>query len=378
MKLKSIKLSGYKSISSNNTVLIELNDINVLLGANGVGKSNLISFFTMLNYMMTGSLQNYIALYGFADSFLYFGSKQTHKITAEITFADEKAEDKYKFVLSRAIGDTLIFTEESLIWTKINSPKPYTIQLEPGVKESDLLRLAKSTKSKDADTATIVYNLLRNCKVFHFHDTSINAKIRGQGYIQANQYLLSDASNLAAFLYRLKNDAKMLPYYTKIVRYIQNVMPQFADFELYPNTENEKYITLNWRAKQNLEHLFGAHQISDGSLRFMCLAALLLQPKEMLPNVIILDEPELGLHPTAIIHLASMIKAVSHHSQIILATQSQRLVDEFELNQIIIAELDKQLNSTVFIRKDTDLLSTWLEEYNIGELWEKNVIGGQP
>jgi predicted ATPase len=155
-------------------------------------------------------------------------------------------------------------------------------------------------------------------------------------------------------------------------------MPQFGDFDLFPSQRNPNYITLNWRDKSNPQHLFGPHQISDGSLRFMCLATLLLQPPSLLPNVIVLDEPELGLHPSAITYFAGMVKAASQHAQIIIATQSPKLVDEFGLEHIVIVERNPLTNSSVFTRKNPDELQGWLEDYSLSELWEKNVIGGQP
>jgi predicted ATPase len=380
MKLKSIHLKGYKSIDSISGASLEFGDITILLGANGVGKSNLVSFFSMLNYMMTGSLQNFIAERGYADSFLYFGSKVTREVFARMEFVDDKATDNYQFRLTHAAGDILIFTEETLSYHLATSPKSYTLQLNPAVRESDLLEYVKrpSENSKDKQTASVILKLLRNCKVFHFHDTSMNARARGQGYIEDNHYLNSDGGNLAAFLFRLKENSETSPYYTKIVRYIQKVMPQFGDFDLAPNERNKNYITLNWRDKNNSQYLFGPHQISDGSLRFMCLATLLLQPQPLLPNVIILDEPELGLHPSAISYFAGMIKSASKHAQIVIATQSPRLVDEFELENIVIVERDRNANSSSFGRKDSNELLAWLEEYSLSELWEKNVLGGQP
>ncbi len=380
MKLKSIYLEGYKSIDSISGASIEFDDITILLGANGVGKSNLVSFFSMLNYMMTGSLQNFIAERGFADSFLYFGSKITREIFTRIEFIDDEATDIYQFRLTHAAGDILIFTEETLTCHFKDSSKPFNIHLNPAVRESDLLEYVNrpSEKPKDKTTARVILELLRNCKVFQFHDTSMNAKLRGQGYMEDNHYLNSDGGNLAAFLFRLKENAETFLYYAKIVRYIQKVMPQFGDFDLAPSERNKNYITLNWRDKSNPQYLFGPHQISDGSLRFMCLATLLLQPPALLPNVIILDEPELGLHPSAIAYLAGMIKASSKHAQIVIATQSPRLVDEFELGNIVIVERDRNANSSVFSRKDSNEVAAWLDEYSLSELWEKNVIGGQP
>ena len=236
MKLKSISIKGYKSIDTENGASLEFGDVTVLLGANGVGKSNLISFFNMLSYIMTGSLQNYVAERGFADSFLYFGAKQTRQIQAEVEFSDDNAIDRYKFILTHAVGDILIFTEETLTYEKKGAIKPYTISLNPAVKESDLLQFIKKEEGKpyDKQTANFILKLLRNCRVFHFHDTSSNAKIRGQGYIEDNQYLNSDAGNLAAFLYRLRENVNTKIYYEKIIRYIQKAMPQFNDFDLHP------------------------------------------------------------------------------------------------------------------------------------------------
>ncbi len=380
MKLKAISIKGYKSIDGVSGASLDFGDITILLGANGVGKSNLVSFFSMLNYMMTGSLQNFIAERGFADSFLYFGSKLTREISAQIEFVDDRAIDKYEFRLTYAAGDILIFTEETLSYQKTSSRRPYTLQLNPAVRESDLLEYVKrpSITQIEKQNASVILRLLQNCRVFHFHDTSMSTRVRGQGYIEDNRYLNSDGGNLAAFLFKLKENPDTVPYYAKIIRYVQKVMPQFGDFDLVPSDRNQNYIILNWRDKNNPQYLFGPHQLSDGSLRFMCLAALLLQPPALLPKVIILDEPELGLHPSAIAYLAGMVKAASQHAQIVIATQSPRLVDEFELKNIVIVERDRQTNASVFSRKNPDELIAWLEEYSLSELWEKNVIGGQP
>jgi predicted ATPase len=334
----------------------------------------------MLNYMMTGALQNYLAERGFANAFLHFGSQVTREISARIEFADDRTTDEYQFRLSHAAGDILIFNEETLSFRRNTNDTAQTFQLNPAVRESDLLECVNrpGVNEKNKQTASVILGLLRKCRVFHFHDTSLTARVRGQGYIEDNRYLNSDGGNLAAFLFRLKGNAATLPYYQRIVRYVQQIMPQFGDFELLPSERNSNYILLNWREKTNQQYLFGPHQISDGSLRFMGLAALLLQPETMLPNVIVLDEPELGLHPSAISYLAGMVGSASQHAQIIIATQSPRLVDEFEPDNIVVVERDRTANTTVFTRKDTTALAAWLEDYSLSELWEKNVIGGQP
>lgn len=373
LRLTNINLTGFKSINTNGQN-IPIGDITILLGANGAGKSNLISFFQMLNFMTTGALQNYIGQSGSADSILYFGSKKTSRLVAEITFSDTTSTDKYSFSLSHAAGDTLIFTEETLVWKFYDNPIPFKITLDPGVKESGLYDYCKK---KEAKTARIIFNLLKNCQVFQFHDTSKEAKIRNSGYINDGDFLRSNGGNLAAFLYSIKKQKNGEKYYDRIVRYIRMAMPQFNDFVLKPSSRNDNYIMINW-VENDTDYLFGPHQISDGSLRFMALTTLLLQPPASLPSVIILDEPELGLHPSAISLLAGMVKTASQNCQILLATQSTRLIDEFEPENIVIVERNEEERCSVFKKLDSETLEDWLEKYSMSELWEKNVFGGRP
>ncbi|MGB1205384.1 MAG: AAA family ATPase [Chitinophagales bacterium] len=368
LKLSNIHLKGYKSINSDGQS-IDFQDITIFLGANAAGKSNLISFFSMLDYMMGKSLQVFVGENGSVDSFLHYGSKQTSEIEATIQFTNDIEKNIYKFILSHAVNDTLIFKEENLILEKDNQ-KPFKISSRSGLKER------KSFFSdKETDFLKTIHFLLINCKVFQFHDTSKTAKVRNKIFIHDNSFLYHDGRNLAAFLYLLK--LKERKYYDRIVRYIQQIMPRFGDFELIPSLLNENYIMLNWREKKS-DYLFGPHQISDGSLRFMCLATLLLQPPKFLPSVIILDEPELGLHPSAISVLRGMTKIASRYCQIVMATQSTRLVDEFEAKNIVVVERDDKENCSIYKTLDEEKLQTWLENYSLSELWEKNVLGRQP
>jgi len=373
LKLSRIRLEGFKSIRPEGEE-IQCGDLTVLLGANGAGKSNVVSFFRLLHAMMERNLQTYIGENGTSESFLYYGLKKTRRFAADIELTTSAATYVYRVCLAHAAGDRLIFAEESVRYQPQGTSSPEIFSFDSGVKESNLL---SKSEIREMPPVQSVFDTLKRCRVFQFHDTSKEAKIRNNGYINDNFSLLQDGSNLAALLYAMRENSDGERYYHRLVRHIQRIMPQFGDFELHPSPLNENYIALNWK-ERGVDYLFGPHQLSDGALRFMAIATLLLQPPAALPSVIILDEPELGLHPSAIAALAGMAKAASTHCQVMLATQSPRLVDEFEPGNIRIVERNIEQRCSEVKALDQQQLADWLERYSLSELWEKNVFGGQP
>ena len=364
LKLKELEIKGFKSISKEGQRL-SFGDVTVLLGANGSGKSNLVSFFQMLRALIKMELQVFVSTQGGANAILNYGAKNCPQLTAKLEIADDNKDFSavYSFDLIAAMPDRLIFTSEKMT----HSEKGITVDhgfMNEG-SESMLPQIHGQAEQE-------VHEALKILSVYHFHDTSNQAAIKQSVYAEDAIALRSDGGNLAAFLRRLKEDRQLNRYYQRIVRHIQQVMPQFGDFEL---TLMSKNLSLNWREKGK-EMLFGPHQISDGSLRFMALATLLLQPPELLPSVIILDEPELGLHPAAIVELAAMVRIAAKHSQVILATQSPRLVDEFKIEDLIVAE--RVGDHSEFKRLESEALKDWLARYSLSELWDKNVLGGRP
>jgi len=367
-KLKTIKLKGYKSFRDGE---VHFSDVTVLLGANGAGKSNLVSFFRMLNFISTGAMQEYIARAGGSESLLFYGRETTAQIAAEIEFKGADSNTHYTIRLADAAPDTLIFTDERAQYEREGHPKPQDIPLGAGHKESKLRE-----KAQEGDmTCKVLHGMLSGCRAYQFHDTSETAKIRKSGYIEDGNYLRSDAGNLAAYLRMLQTT--YADCYERIVDTVALVFPSFGDFILEPSPGNDKYILLNWKEDARSDYLLGPHQLSDGTLRFMALATLFLQPKEKMPSVIVLDEPELGLHPYAISVLAGLVKSVAVETQVVLATQSPRLVDEFDPGQIVVLEADKQ-SGTQCKQLEAAKLSEWLDDYSMGELWEKNIFGGRP
>ena len=366
--LRKVEIKGFRSIKQ---TTLELGSLNVLIGANGAGKSNFVAFFKMLNELMAGRLQEYVGRMGRAQSVLHFGPKVTPQLEGLLEFEAGDSVDTYHLRLFHAANDTLIFAEETLDYKKEGwqGPPRLPMSLGGGHFETKIGDLAAQGNS----TAKVFRHILNKCRVYHFHDTSATSQIRQTNYINDNRGLMADGGNLAAMLYayRLKNEV----VYKRIVSTIQKVMLDFEDFDLEPSRLNANDISLNWR-RRGREYLFGPHQISDGTLRAMAIVTLLLQPEEDLPGVIILDEPELGLHPHAIEIVAGLMRAVSIKTQAIVATQSQTFLNFFEPGEVI--TVDTTQCESVFRRLNPDEYKEWLEDYTIGELWQRNVLGGGP
>ncbi|NJL81910.1 MAG: AAA family ATPase [Chloroflexaceae bacterium] len=369
--LKKLTLKGFKSIKE---MELELRSLNILIGANGAGKSNLVSFFKMLNEMMAGRLQEYIAVSGRSESLLYFGSKITLQIEAELVFEPENGMNIYKMRLFHAAGDTLIFAEETLSFLEKRRTYPRVDSLGAGHQET----LLSAEVDNRSQTARNIKYLLNRCRVYHFHDTSSTAGVRQSCYVGDNRWLMPDAGNLAAMLFRFRNKNDGLTY-RRIVETIRLIAPFFKEFVLEPDVSNR--VILNWLDKSS-DRVFGPHQLSDGTLRAICLIALLLQPEDEFPKLIVVDEPELGLHPYALNAIAGLFGKASYHTQFLISTQSSIFLDNFEPEDIIVVDRKRQEPSarqeSVFKRLDATELEAWLEEYSLGEIWEKNVIGGGP
>ncbi|MBK9927835.1 MAG: AAA family ATPase [Anaerolineales bacterium] len=362
--LETISIQGYKSIR-------ELKDfplaaLNILIGANGSGKTNFISAFKLINQIVEENLQVFISQQGGADSLLYFGRKTSESLQIDLKFGN----NGYNCNLLPASGDTLIFGSEE-VWYHDKSKylQPYRQGLGSGHRETRMLEI-----SREINHMTIADHVLRalqSWRVYHFHDTSAGAKVKQSGNLNDNSALRSDASNLAAFLYLLRETKE--PYYRKIVSTIRLVAPFFDDFNLRPDPFNPERIQLEWREIGSDEY-FNANVLSDGTLRFMCLATLLLQPK--LPSTILIDEPELGLHPYAITVLASLLRSAASETQVIVSTQSVPLVNQFNPDDIVV--VDRLNQQSTFRRLAESDLEGWLDDYGMGDLWEKNVLGGRP
>jgi predicted ATPase len=363
--LERLILSGFKTIRQLDG--LELGPMNVLIGPNGAGKSNLLSFFRMLSQMFTqpGNLQLFVAKSGGANALLHTGAATTQRINATLNF---RGVD-YAFRLAHAAQDTLVFEEEAVSSRPPSREPPDVSWLHWGGGHREAIVLQARNLPFVADLSSL-QAFLSECVVHQFHNTSETARIRQRWNASDNLVLKEDGANLAPFLLRVREQHPA--HYRRITDTLRQIAPFFADFELVPENDT---LLLRWR-ELGSDLVFGPHQASDGTLRAMALVALLMQPREELPSIIILDEPELGLHPRAISILAGLLQTAALSTQIIVATQSPVLLDHFEPEQVIVAE--REGSESIFRRLDRFKLEAWLEEYTLSDLWDKNVLGGRP
>jgi predicted ATPase len=355
-RLARLTVRGFKSIASLEN--FELERLNVLIGANGAGKSNFISLFRMLAEMLDGRLQLYVKSEDGPDALLFGGRKRTRQLEVELYFE----KNGYNFMLTPA-GEQLIFANEQTYFAgDYATSRP---SLGSGHIEAKL-------PAETNPIAHYVVSAVSSWRVFHFHDTSASAPVRHAQPLRDNLKLKPDASNLAPFLRQLR--MKSPSHYASIVSAIRMVAPFFGDF-IHRSDVDEK-VELEWREALDPDTPRGPRQLSDGTLRFICLATLLLQPPSLQPDAIIVDEPELGLHPYALVVLGSLLRQASEHKQIIVSTQSAELVNQFEPKDVIVTE--RHDTGSVLRRADAGQLKEWLEDYSLGDLWKMNVVGGRP
>ena len=361
--IEQIKIQNYKSIRE---ATISLKPINILIGENGAGKSNFISFFEMTKALYDQRLGGYMLSNGGMAAQLYKGLKYSKSIHGII---DYKNTNAFFFELRPGVGEKAYIEETGdyfnvrKILSKDYSKWNKTIW-DKTVEESHISE-AKYCRAK------YIRTLLESFIVYHFHDTSKTSSMRQPCSVGDNVTLRYDASNLPAVLYKLQQMDKQA--FRLIEATVRSVAPYFKKFRLAPMETDLSRIKLEWEENES-DMYFDALCLSDGTLRFIALATLLLQTK--LPETIIIDEPELGLHPAAIVKFSAMIKRASKKSQIIIATQSVELINNFSLdNLIIVGRFD---NQSTFYRPNEEDFTHWLENYSVGELWEKNIIGGRP
>ena len=364
MALTRLHVKGFKSIRDQDLDLSP--PLNVFIGGNGAGKSNLIGVFHLLNRIVRQELALYTGQTGGANVILHFGRKRTHQLSLEAEFAtSDRHANIYQIALAPTEDDSFLFEwERTSYWDRKQYPdRPYRDEYWMGHREANI-------RDSTHNVARYLREHLDSFRVYQFHDTSPNAALKQNAKVQDNRFLRPDAGNLAPFLYLLRE--KHSDHYRNVEDAVRQIAPFFSRFVLAPTELNPEVIRLEWEERGG-DTIFGPAALSDGSLRFICLATLLLQPT---PSIIVIDEPELGLHPSAIHLLAGMLQSAATRTQILVATQSVTLINQLNPEHVWI--VDREDGETKFRHLAAADMSAWLEDYSLGELWEKNVLGGRP
>ena len=376
--IERITIEGFKSIRKLEN--FELRPLNVLIGANGAGKSNFIEFFRLLRKLVQQRLRVSIGQAGGPEACFYLGLKVTKELVGKIYFNGNYG---YEFTLLPASDGGLVFKDETVVFADdtrtLLEPRAREVSLGSGHDEAKLRDIVASplgwSGTAREGVPAWVWKRLADIQVcqYHFHDTSTRAGVRQQRPINDNEFLRPDAENLAPVLYRIQQTRP--DDYARVRDVVRLAAPFFDDFKLRPDPLNEEQIRLEWLQKGS-DRLFLTSQLSDGTLRFICLATALLQSPR--PATLLFDEPELGLHPYALTLLANLFRqGVKRTSQqLIVTSQSAQFINEFEPEDVIVVE--RTQGESVFRRLEPAKLSAWLEDYTLGELWQKNVFGGGP
>ena len=336
--IQSITIKGFKSFDS---MSVELRPINLIIGANGSGKSNFIGAFTFLRDCDRGRLRDYVLAAGGAEKILHFGSRTTSQMFFRVELEPGQPLSKFGLMIRPTQDDSLFAHDE---WAQADG---------------------RAGNLHWAGGGSLEY-----WQPFHLHDTSC---MRKTAALHDNHFLRSDGSNLPAVLYYLRE--KQSDAYSLLVGTVRQVAPFFDDFRLSPLELNSDAIQLEWQHR-NSDQYFNASSLSDGTLRFIAVATVFLDPRRQRRSLILIDEPELGLHPRAIELLAALIRQASVDTQVVVSTQSSGLLDHFAPEDVLVAE--RVDGGTQLKRLDSARLATWLEDYSLGQLWEKNEFGGLP
>ena len=364
-KLDSLTIHGFKSIRTLEE--LKLGDLNILIGANGAGKSNFVEFFRLLRAMVDERLQAYFIEHGPSDGYFHDGVGETKEISAQLSFG----VNGYSFTLKPTAESGIVLAEEKCRFGA-TSADPYVRSVSSGGPESRLkVRHQERGSTAKRGPMWYVYRSLSDWNVYHFHDTSATALMRRDGGIEQTDRLRPAGENLAPFLLHLRHTSPGV--YQTIRTTVQRIAPYFDDFVLgVRESKAEDQVRLTWKQKGK-DYIFSPGHLSDGTIRFVCLATALLQPSP--PATIVIDEPELGLHPEALAVLAGLFRSASTRTQIIAATQSPVLLSEFEPEHVI--TVDQVSGASRFSRLDGEALGHWLHDFTLGELWLKgNIRGG--
>jgi predicted ATPase len=388
-----IKIEGFRSIKETE---LSLNPLTVLIGPNGSGKSNFMDLLSLIAEASYGHLAEGMANRGGFDNVCFKGDPGDifveFRFKPEGIFQEERTSVRFRLKLKR-------FGSYPRVWFEQIEKAPDQYHTSPlqlmrrdkdgcefrsiktGISE-DLEEKALESESelaifqvKDKDKYPTPYKLLRLLQEWAFYrDINVgpNAPIRQPDLVRPTVRLVADGGNLASVLYSIQQQHPAT--WKEIEEILETVYSDFHSITFPPEGGDGKVLLRWWERPFEKKSGFSAGLLSDGTLKLLCLLAILKSPDP--PPMICIDEPELGLHPDWIKLVAELLISAATRTQVIIATHSPQLVSKLEPDSIIVA--NKSGGATKFQHLDSGELSKWLEEFSLGELWMAGHFGGRP
>lgn len=341
--IKSVSIENFKSIK--NLKELELENINILIGPHGSGKSNFLFFFEMVGKFTECSFQHYVIEQGGAKALTNNSTTPSPNIQGKITFQ----EGEYTFTLSPDKDNCLTFAKEKIVFYKDQKTWTPTKDTENETYESFL----RQKRSNELFVKQLSQTF-QTYRVYNFNDTSFSAKVRKPCNINDNRYFRTNGENLVAILYLMKK--RYRANYDRLLYLFQYVLPSFDDFKFIINDKNPEFIRLQWKTK-NTNYMDIAY-MPDGCLKILCLLTLFLQPTDFMPKTLFIDNLDTGISPRIIKMITMLIKEISSNTQIIAVAYSPEIINIFKHDCIITTEFKK--GQSHFKRLDSSHLTNWL------------------
>lgn len=392
--IKEITLQNFYSFQ--NTTIRLKQDHNLLIGINGSGKSNLLRAFRLLKEGMAGTgLKKHILnhLGGF-DNIFFKGKTENQAISIRYVFDTQMITN---FSKGFRFTDDMIYqitlskvpsTQNYAVSEKISNTKGFIyLDFENGMghltEKVDTDHKTRLVRYQDFDPQELVLGeisdsdryfalttlkkAIREMVVYDYFDTTPKSPIRKPMLPTSEKKLAEDGTNLPQILNTIKINHKT--HYRKIAEMLNEVNPNFVGFDFNMIGGNIE-LMLDERDLQSSIHV---SNISDGTLRYLCLLAILYNPER--GNLVCIDEPEVGLHPDMILNIANAIKEAAEQSTILISTHSDNLLNYFEIEDISVFEKDEN-NATQVQTYTQEQFADWYDEFSVGKMWKQGDFGG--
>ncbi len=377
-----LRVSGYRRLAA---LDLPLAPLNVLIGANAVGKSSVLSVFDLLSSAADGVLESAISDYGGIDSILTADGRTTSMVLEVSSRAETGPFLDYHLRLDRQ-GYGYVVSEETL--TRLGEPpaarpfryidasgpvvhyrNPAGSMIQPDwdykPRETALSQIPRMYREGESFRA----RLGAIGGVYHELDTVLRASVRRPQKLLPTQLPGLDGEDLLPCLYNLRETAP--DRFEAILDALRVAFPGFERLE-FP-VAAAGLIALGWR-ESGLSRPIYANELSQGALRFLWLATLLQSPG--LGEVTLIDEPEVSLHPEMLRLLVELMREATSRTQLVVATHSDRLVRFLEPSELVVCDRD-DAGAMTAARADSIDLSGWLGEYTLDQLWAMGRVGGR-